>query len=164
MSRHAKGHMREYVQMCYTSLSLFILKSPVRPFPKYSVREGIAETPCPIWNRLLTLTSSKNRDPTAWNGSRSYTTCSESFRDANTMNDVNIGKKRFKAFTHAAMNLSMSLLCSTLLTESQNRPHMSLNSIILLKWLTGYRVLTKNDFVMVYLKVFIPICDMKKRR
>lgn len=75
MSHHAKRYMRGYFKCVIRfslSLSLSELKSPVRLFPKYSVREGIAKTPCPIWNRLLTLTSSKNRDPTAWNGSRSY--------------------------------------------------------------------------------------------
>lgn len=60
----------------------------------------------PIWNRLLTLTSMKDlRDSTASYGFRSYTTCLKSSRGANTMNDVNIGKKCFKAFTHTAREL-----------------------------------------------------------
>jgi hypothetical protein len=97
----------------------------------------------------------------AWNGFRSYTMCLKSFRGANTMNDVNTEKKRFKAFTHAAMNLSMSLLCFILLTGHRKIAHMSLNFIIPLKQLTGYRVLTGNYLVMEYLQAFILMCNEK---
>lgn len=57
--------------------------------------------------------------------------CGLSTNDAtNTMNDVNIERKRFKAFTHASMNLSTSLLRFTLLTASRNRAACQQNFII----------------------------------
>jgi len=132
-------------------------------------RKDIAETPYPIWNRLLTLTSAKNQDSTTWNDSRSYTTCLESFCITNTMNDVNIGKKKtfqsFYACCHELINVAF--IFTTLLTESQNRSHMSLNSIILLKWLTDYRILTKRFCHGIFADTYFDICDektMMKRR
>lgn len=83
--------------------------------------------------------NAKDQDPTVWNGSRSYATCLESFCDYHYNEWCQYRKKKkecFKAFTHAAMNLSTSLLCLILLTAQRNR---SVNFIISLKRMTGYQ-------------------------
>jgi len=77
-------------------------------------------------------------------------------------------KKTFQSFYACCHELiNVAFIFTTLLTESQNRSHMSLNSIILLKWLTDYRILTKRFCHGIFADTYFDICDektMMKRR
>lgn len=116
----------------------------------------------PIWNRLLTLTSMKDlRDSTASYGFRSYTACLKSSRGANTMNDVNIEKKCFEAFTHTARELINVAFMFHIVDGIAKSP--TCHEILLFRWNDRRNFDRWIIFIMRYMQIFSPICDEKAR-
>jgi len=121
-------------------------------------REGIAETPCPIWSRLLMLTSSKNRDPTAWNGFQYDVLGKLSWHQYNEW--CQYRKKTFQSFyarRHKLINIAFMFYIVDEITKSSTH----VTKLDYPAEMTDYKVSIENDFVMVYLQVFIPIYDEK---
>lgn len=111
----------------------------------------------PIWNRLLTPTSAKDRrDSTVSNGFRSYTMCLKSSPGANTMNDVNIEKKRFQSFYAYRELINVAFMFHIV----DGIPKSCVTKFYYSAEMTD-GVLTGNDFIMRYMQIFSLIYDEK---